>query len=219
MADVLLYHIDERLSALRGYYVRYSDDMLFIGEDHEAAMEILKDELARMQMRLNPRKVELLYRDRWFKFLGFSIKGSMVSLSATRIKSFQHEIESRTTRNRKVSQSSAISSVVQYLYKGDGEHSWATQVMPVINVRKDIDTLNQYVMDALRAVQTGRGKIGGLGFVADGKDGCIARGTGKNVCTNRERTAAVVERYRSLGCMWKAMRTSRAAYRTLLSTI
>ena len=56
LADVLLYHIDERLAGLDGYYVRYSDDMLFIGRDAERAMEILTEELARMQMRLNPKR-------------------------------------------------------------------------------------------------------------------------------------------------------------------
>ncbi|MCM1352859.1 MAG: reverse transcriptase domain-containing protein, partial [Alistipes senegalensis] len=32
LADVLLYDLDDELSRMNGYYVRYSDDMLFIGE-------------------------------------------------------------------------------------------------------------------------------------------------------------------------------------------
>ena len=35
MADVILYHLDDKLSKLNGYYVRYSDDTLFVGEDYE----------------------------------------------------------------------------------------------------------------------------------------------------------------------------------------
>ena len=35
LADVLLYGLDEELSELNGYYVRYSDDMLFVGADYE----------------------------------------------------------------------------------------------------------------------------------------------------------------------------------------
>ena len=31
LADVLLYDLDRELSQMNGYYVRYSDDMLFIG--------------------------------------------------------------------------------------------------------------------------------------------------------------------------------------------
>lgn len=60
LADVILYHLDDKLSKLNGYYVRYSDDTLFVGEDYEKAMDIMKSELEMMQMTLNPKKVEYL---------------------------------------------------------------------------------------------------------------------------------------------------------------
>lgn len=85
---------------MNGYYVRYSDDMLFIGKDYEKAMDTLQKRLEDKSMKLNPKKVEYLAADVWFKFLGFSIKGGMVSLSSSRIKTFQHEIERRTIRCR-----------------------------------------------------------------------------------------------------------------------
>ena len=72
LANVLLYHIDSELSELDGYYVRYSDDMLFIGPDYEKAMDVLVNRLSAMDMKLNPKKVEYLSPNRWFKFLGFS---------------------------------------------------------------------------------------------------------------------------------------------------
>ena len=56
MADVLLYHIDSELSEMDGYYVRYSDDMLFIGPDYQKAMEVLVERLSAMEMKLNPKK-------------------------------------------------------------------------------------------------------------------------------------------------------------------
>lgn len=59
-----------------------------------------KKRLEDKSMKLNPKKVEYLAADVWFKFLGFSIKGGMVSLSSSRIKTFQHEIERRTIRCR-----------------------------------------------------------------------------------------------------------------------
>lgn len=80
--------------------------------------------------------------DHWFKFLGFSIKGKMISLSSSRIKTFQKEIERRTIRNRNTTLTKAVNSVNRYLYKGNGEFSWATQILPVCNVRKDLDELN-----------------------------------------------------------------------------
>ena len=45
------------------------------GPDYEKAMTILQKRLAEKSMNLNPKKVEYLTMDKWFKFLGFSIKG------------------------------------------------------------------------------------------------------------------------------------------------
>lgn len=218
LANVLLYDLDEELSKLNGYYVRYSDDMLFVGPDYEKAMKILQERLAAMEMKLNPKKVEYLTYNRWFKFLGYSIKGQDISLSSTRIKTFQKEIESRTIKNRKTTYGQAVKSVNRYLYIGDGKHSWATQVLPVCNVQKDIDELNKFVMDCLRAVQTGKRKIGGLGYLRDNPNGCIARGIGRNVKANRMKTAAI-EGYLSLNCMRKAILTSKDLYRTLIISL
>lgn len=216
LANVLLYHIDDKLSKMNGEYVRYSDDMLFIGKDYEKAMDVLVNELAMMEMKLNPKKVEYITHDKWFKFLGFSIKGADISLSGTRIKSFQKEIEKRTIRKRNISLKNAVNSVNAYLYKGNGKFSWATQILPVCNVAKDIDTLNMFVMDCFRAVQTGKHKLGGLGYVSNKKDGCIVRGIGKNVKSNREKTEKEIDGYLSIGCMRNAMITRKAVYNTLV---
>ena len=219
LADVILYHIDDKLASLDGYYVRYSDDMLFVGKDYPRAMEILETELMKMQMKLNPKKVEYLDAQHWFKFLGFSIKGHSISLSSTRIKTFQKEIESRTIKKRDISMTKAVNSVNRYLYKGCGQFSWATQVLPIVNVRKDIDTLNTFVMDCIRAVKTGKGKVGGLGYVKTQIDGCIARGRGKNVRANREKTESEIKGYFTIGCMQNAMKTRKAAYNTLVMSL
>ena len=98
LSDALLYHIDQQLSQLNGYYVRYSDDMLFVGPDHENAREVLDSELGKMQLRLNPDKVEPLRSDRWFCFLGFAVKGKQISLSQRRLKKFSQMIDLATHR-------------------------------------------------------------------------------------------------------------------------
>ena len=219
LADVVLYHIDEQLSALDGYYIRYSDDTLFIGKDYEKAMTIMKDELMKMKMKLNPKKVEYLDANHWFKFLGYSIKGHNISLSSTRIKTFQKEIEKRTIKRRDNTMTKAINAVNRYLYKGFGDFSWATQVLPVINVKEDIDKLNMFVMDCIRAVNTGKRKVGGLGYVKTKAVGCIDRGRGRNVKANRTKTEREIKGYLSIGCAQNAMRTSRAAYITLINNL
>lgn len=219
LADVVLYHIDEQLSGLNGYYVRYSDDTLFVGEDYAKAMDIMKQELEKMQMKLNPKKVEYLDASHWFKFLGYSIKGCNISLSSSRIKTFQKEIEKRTIKKRGTTITKAVNAVNRYLYKGCGEFSWATQILPVVNVKEDINTLNSFVMDCIRAVKTGKGKVGGLGYVKTQAIGCIDRGRGRNVKANKAKTEKEISGYLSIGCARNAMITRKAAYNTLVANL
>lgn len=218
LADVLLYKLDEELSSMSGYYVRYSDDMLYVGSDYQWAMERLECRLSEMEMQLNPSKVEYLSNSQWFKFLGFSIKGKDISLSSSRIKTFQKEIEARTIKKPNISLEKAVHSVNRYLYKGNGEFSWASSILPVCNVKRDIDELNKFVMDCLRAVETGKRKVGGLGYVKYKPDGCVVRGRGKNVSANRTKTSKIAG-YLTIGCMRNALLTSREVYNTLVLSL
>lgn len=216
LADAVLYHIDEAVCKLDVYYVRYSDDLLVLGKEWREAQELIKTMLEDMELELNPKKVEIVYKDRWVKFLGFNIKGGQITLSSSRVKSFQKEIASRTIKQRNISMTRAVNSVNNFLYKGDGKYSWATSVLPIINVEKDIETLNAYVMDALRACATKKTKIGGLGSVNDQPDYTILRGTGKNVTANRAKTEKEIPGYLTLKCMQNAILTRRAVYETLV---
>lgn len=216
LADAVLYKVDVILSSLAGYYIRYSDDLLVISDNHEQSFFTLRAMLTDFELTLNPKKVETIYADRWFKFLGFNIKGSQITLSKTRVKTFQKEIESRTIKQRNITPQKALNKVNSYMYKGDGQYSWATSVLAVINVQKDIDTLNEYVMDCLRACATNKKKVGGLGSVNDQADYTILRGTGKNVKANKGKTDKDIEGYLSIRCMQNALITRRAVYETLV---
>ena len=207
LADVVLYQLDKRLTDLGDSYVRYSDDTLYVGPRYEEAMQIMVDELAQKRMKLNPKKVEYLTNDRWFKFLGFSIRGAEISLSKNRIKTFVNEVTARTIKKIRsgAKYETVLHSLQSWLYHGNGEHSWATGVLKTINVKADIDRLNGFVMDCLRAVKVGKSvgmdDIGGLGWSREGKDGCILRGKGSKVRTLRNKTGERLEGYYSLGCM------------------
>lgn len=216
LADAVLYHIDSAVNTLNVYYVRYSDDLLVVGNDWKDAYVLIKSMLSDMEMTLNPKKVEIVYKDRWVKFLGFNIKGDKITLSKSRVKSFQKEIEARTIKQRNISMARALNQVNNYLYKGDGTYSWATSVLPIINVDKDIEVLNAFVMDAIRACETGKKKIGGLGSVSDKEDYTILRGTGKNVSANKSKTSKEIDGFYTLKCMQNAILTRRAVYETLV---
>ena len=215
LADAVLYRLDDLVSRLDVYYVRYSDDLLVLGREWQAAQSVIREMLKEMKMTLNPKKVEPVYKDRWVKFLGFNIKGSQITLHKGRVKTFQKEIEARTIK-KNISMANAVNSVNSYLYKGDGQYSWATSVLPIINVDKDIETLNTFVMDALRACATKKKKIGGLGSVNNRDDYTILRGVGKNVTANRLKTEKEISGYLTIGCMQNALLTRRAVFETLV---
>lgn len=214
LADAMLYDMDNKLSKMKGTYVRYSDDCLYIGPDYEEAMQIMREMLAEKGLSLNPKKVEEIKADRYVKFLGFSICGENITLSKSRVKKFQKEIEKRTVKNKNASLVSAVNAVNHFLY--GGEYSWATSILPIINVEEDVQEMNKFVMDALRAVQTGKRKIGGLGYVPEGKKGVIERGTGKNVKANRLKTKKEIDGYHGLQEMRMALLTSKEAYMTIV---
>ena len=219
LADAMLYNIDEKISKLKGVYTRYSDDILFVGEDYQLAMDILKEELSAMEMKLNRKKVDYITHNNRFCFLGFSIKGEDISLSAKRIKTFADRIKECTIDKKDRTLSSALLKVNNFLYKGNGEHSWATQVLPIVTNTKDLNTLNCFVMDCLRAVQTKRFKIGGIGYSQVMKDGCILRGKGKNVTSNKSKTSKNIEGYNSILCMRNSMMFCRELYNTMVQSI
>ena len=219
LANAVLYPVDETVSKINVFYVRYSDDLLALGNGWKKAYETIKLMLADMELELNPRKVEILDKNKWFKFLGFYIKGNQIPLHKGRLKTFQKEIESRTIKCKNITLQRAINQVNSYLYKGDGQYSWATSVLPIINVEKDIDVLNIFVMDALRACATNKKKIGGLGSVNDRDDYTILRGVGKNVSANKRKTEKEIAGYLSIRCMQNALLTRREVYDTLVRSM
>ena len=219
LADAILYELDEFMSNKYLFYCRYSDDCITIHNNPDEIIRDMNNIISKYGVSLNPRKVQVLRKNEWFKFLGFNLKDSMITLSKSRVKSFQKEIENRTIKQRNITPQKALNQVNSYLYKGDGIYSFATSVLPIINVEKDIETLNAFVMDALRACATKKTKIGGLGCVNDKEDHTILRGVGKNVTANRNNTPKEINGYLSIGCMRKALLTRRAVYDTLVRSM
>ena len=215
LADAVLYDIDEAISKFDVFYVRYSDDILIIGEEWKAAEKVLVDMLAAKGLTINPKKRELLNKYRRFKFLGYTIKDQQISLSKSRVKNFQREIEARTINIRKPEPiEKTVLRVNRWLY-GEEPYSWADSILPVINIPKDIDELNKFVMDAIKAKATGKTRIGGLGVTAYREDVTILRGKGRNVRMNRTKVVDIPN-YNTISCMQKIMLTSRDVYNAVV---
>lgn len=201
LANAILYDMDEEIKKLNVYYVRYSDDILIIGNEWEKGRVILEQRLKEKELVLNPKKVEVLTVSKFFKFLGFMIRGTEISISAKRLKNFQKAILHICKTSKSLKQ--AIRRVNAFLYKG--QYCWAKCVLAYMTNVRDIQTMNIYVMDCLRSVITQRWDLGGLGVELTKKDGVVTRGTGANVKSNRERTPKVLDGYLSLYAAKKAL--------------
>lgn len=218
LADASLYPIDKVISSYDVLYVRYSDDILIIGKDWKKAYDVLKQRLDEIGLTLNPKKVELLKKHVWFKFLGFELCDNKISLSASRIKSFQKEIENRTIKSKDTNIDNIIHNVETYLYTGPDNYCWATSVLPIINQTSDIIILNGFVMDAIRATITHKTAIGDLYGNPLSQNGYINRSRGRYVTANK-RKIPLLRNYITIQCMQNAMATSKQAFNMLVQTI
>ncbi len=218
LADAVLYELDEYMSNKYEYYVRYSDDLIVLHDNVNEITSDINTIVTKYGVSLNPKKVETLTNDRWFKFLGFSICGNKISISKSRLKTFQDEIMLRTIKRRDISLDQAINSVHRYLYKGNGEYAWAEQILSVINSERDINIMNGYILDCLRAVYTNKKKLYGLGYVPTQDEGVICGGRGKNVSQNSKKLPEI-KRFHSLGEMRKALITNKNAYKTMVCSL
>ena len=222
LADAVLFNMDSALDEMcHKYpieYYRYSDDTLIIGPEYAVteANEVLNIELAKKSLKANPKKTQILTKDKWFVFLGYALKDNQITLSKNRVKTFQNEIEARTIKAPKKSLIKAVNDVQKYLYKG--EYNWCKNVLTTINNEEDIQTLNTFVLDAIRGVATHKTKIGGLGSDFNNPDKTIIRGKGKNVRANREKLP-LIKGFYTLKCMKNAYITNKALYETLARTI
>ena len=214
LADAALEPIDRAMCDMGVPYYRYSDDILLLGPRAGEAFKELSGMLDGMGLSLNPKKVERLEPGRWFTFLGFSLKDGMISLSKKRIGNLQAAIEKRTigSASERNDSESAMRRVAGYLYDGSFTgYGYAEGILPVINSREDMRQLDLFVLDCLRACDTGKEKLGGLGWDRYKKDGVVRRGKGRNVASNRERRPWI-EGYVPLSHMRAAYLSSRAAY-------
>lgn len=216
LANVILYELDEFMSKKYKIYYRYSDDVCVIDKDTNHVIDDMNSIITKYGVKLNPKKVEPLYSDKWFKFLGFYIKGNLITLSKNRVKKFQKEIEKRSIKRKRCTGKQARNAIMRYLYEGD--FSWASSCLSTINVELDIQEMNKFIMDCIRACDTGKKKIGGLGSVTNLTDRTIMRGCGRNVRSNREKTGKI-ENYLSMGCLSKDLKMSKTIFSTAIRNL
>lgn len=231
LADVLLYDMDEEMNKIcNGQYVRYSDDILFVCKNHEYALGYLKARLMSFGLTLNPKKVESVYENGWITFLGFSIKGSKITISRKRLEKLREQIK-EVTLKKKISMKGAVNAVNRILYIGNGEYSWATSILPIVNCEEDLITINKFLMDCIKSCKTNHKDIAGIGYepydegvviyrpnsnkTFELKDGKKIRNRYGNSNYNKKKVKHI-ENYYSPLCMQKNLKTHPELYKAIV---
>lgn len=229
-ANCVLRDVDEELSKMDIIYYRYSDDILMIGKDADKALKRLGEMLEEKGLTLNPKKVEEVCTNKWFTFLGVRINGQKRSFSEKSLKEFQKHIKEYVNKKQGIgSVKVAIKQINKYLYlaflRNPNEFGWAEYFFSIVNIEDDIETLDMYVKDSLRALYTGKRKIGGLGINKVTNECGVLRGKGKNVRQNLTKTRTkdgdVLEEagYISMNNMYKQFKYNKMLYKATLTSL
>lgn len=240
LSCMILYDLDEYMSNKYPLYLRYSDDSLTCADNIDEAIDDINHLASQYGIQLNPSKIKPVYIDKYFKFLGFLIKGDTITLSKNRIKKLTKEIAKATIDKPNITPNQAKANVKRLLY-GDGDgYSWATSAFGAMqNCEKDVDVLNAFIMDAIRLcevrynynkerkakglkprqIKYNMSHVGGIGVVTDRDDYTLIRGCGSKVKTARQRTQKEIEHYKSVGCLLKCYKINKNVYEATVRSI
>ena len=203
LANLILKDVDEMICNMNVIYYRYSDDIIVLGRDKdtEVAMKTIKEYLKPKGLQLHPKKVQRVdARNNWFEFLGFSFKGSMISVSKKTLANLEIEIKTRTVSKTRQAHKPAnkrelqkmIDDLQWYFFtafaKSQENFGMGVYLFGTVNVEHDLRALENYCKDCLRAAYTNKSNIYGLGYV--NRNGYVIDNCnkGQNVRENRNKT-------------------------------
>jgi len=202
LANLILRNVDEKMSNLYETYLRYSDDILMLGDEPEMYLATLTYELSRLGLELNPKKVERINGE--FTFLGAKVGRDYVHWSEktrNKLKSIvrnmcrQAKGSSIQTRQR-----NAIRCIQYRLFEESKGHSYFEWLASLATDSTDTIWLSKYCKDEIRAMATG----------------C------HNFTKNRNKTTDEMLKelgWVNLDYVYRVYKTSTAAYKVLVKHI
>lgn len=156
LANYILRDIDDMMSNLCHYYVRYSDDILVIDKNADTLIEQLRELLESLGLTINDKKTTST--EGYVDFLGAHITADKIGLSRNRKNKFKNNIKSvikaKKTDGTRAYQIKAMRRLNRYLYGGD--YPYMTSLCDLITDRKDIEWMNQICKSEIRAAYTGK---------------------------------------------------------------
>lgn len=163
LSNYVLRDIDFKMMDICRFYCRYSDDMLILGDNAESALEVLKKMLSAKGLSLNMDKVEPITPEQEFKFLGFGVSGSKITISQKDFVEKKKEVKRACCfieKNRKLSDTDklygAVNAVKRIFFSQDPTYGWLYGKALGINDYTRLAELDNYCKEHIRAAVTGK---------------------------------------------------------------
>ena len=91
---------------------------------------------------------------------------------------------------------------------------WGEYFLTTVNVRSDIEILDKWIKDCIRACETKKIKVGGIGSINNNSNYTVDRPQkSRDVSGNLDKTDKEIEGYRSMVDMWKTINNDKNMYR------
>ncbi len=160
LANLCLASIDEEVGNLCKVYLRYSDDILMLGECADEALALLQERLSSIGLSLNPKKVERI-SEKPFVFLGGIVCKDWVRMAEKSKKKAKTNVRSITRKYGKAGSRKAQRNVVKQLNRflygsSSNKHCFMEYFSFLCTDDVDMIWFDQYVRAEIKAAYTGK---------------------------------------------------------------
>lgn len=156
LANLCLASVDKEMAERSEVYLRYSDDILLLGEGADKTLEVLKERLKELGLELNPKKVQRVENE--FTFLGGKVSRDRIQLSEKSWNKQKAAVRKRMKgkRGSRAEQKRCVKRLQKWLFHPTEGHCNMEYLSFLCTDEKDIERLDRYCRDELKAVYTGK---------------------------------------------------------------
>lgn len=164
LSNYILKDIDKEMTQMCTYYCRYSDDIVIIADNPDAVLSRLTEMLSSLQLHLNPAKIERIDSLHEFKFLGFGVTGSKISISQKDFSLKKREVKSVCAligKDRKLTKEEKLQKLISevqkiFFCKTNPCHGWLYGKAAFLTDIERVAALDMFCKEHIRAAITGR---------------------------------------------------------------
>lgn len=125
LANLCLASVDKEMAERSEVYLRYSDDILVLGEGADETLEVLKERLKELGLELNPKKVQRMENE--FTFLGGKVSKERVGVADKTWKKQKVEVKKRMKgkKGSRAAQKRCVQRLQKWLFYPTEGHCWS----------------------------------------------------------------------------------------------